>query len=207
MAVTPYGDSMKSCLTWTAATIGVVVAVCIGGYVLRGVLGEMGLSSKEDEARSSVARAAELSGPVEDTVADNRAHLGEPLQSWSQVVCDVRSDDQGWVVQSYDQTCWHQQVDVYPSSSGDRADDLEDGAAEVIVNQTIAGRGAPEPIPADPERLSERGTSPDWDVRGDLTGESFTQVIVRGESVDTELGCSPWSVGFCTRPVSEPVMP
>lgn len=194
---------------WAGAIVGVVLIVCLGGYVLKGALGERRLSEPKDEARASVAVAAQESDRIKGQVEINRATLGQPLQSWSQVVCELDGYRSGWFVDSYSQQCRFSQIDVYPITDHDRAIELREAHPGVAVSYSTSPSSWPKPEPVEKGEFSNspRGTPPQWDVHGDLSGDRLTIVSVNSEPVVTELGCSPWGIAVCFSPVDAPVMP
>lgn len=202
---------MKNIWVWISAIVCVVLMLCAGGYVLVGAVGERRLSKPKAEARASVAVAAEEPDRIKRQVAVNRATLGQPMQSWSQVVCEIDVQRSGMFPDSHSQRCTFRQLDVYPITDKDRAVEVMHAHPHrgVGVSWTTSADDWPRPASAEKDDHwgTPRGTPPQWDVRGDLTGETYTMVGVFGDPVVTELGCSPWGIVVCRAPVDGPVMP
>lgn len=198
---------MKNVWVWMGAIVCVVLVLCLGGYLLTGAVGERQLSEAKEEARASVAVAAAESDRIERQVAVNRTALGQPLQSWSQVVCEIDNHRSGWFPDSYSQQCTFNQMDVYPITYRDRAVEFRDAGVDIPYSITLMSQPEPELVAKDDFWGTPRGTPPQWDVQGDLAGDDFTVVGVHSEPVVTELGCSPWGIGLCLSPVDHPAMP
>ena len=161
------------------------------------------------------ARADRLA--VQSALAD----LGTPTYSFSELSCDLGSNDAGWIVQEYTQECVVRSVDLYPVPSGPPR------CASVLVDTTVSPstlvvvqRGSTSSLSmAKPyyrmcpdgltrpsqfgssrilsgSRPTDLSSSPAW-----VVAETSTPV---SESV---LGCSPWAVIFCGEPVDRPVLP
>ncbi len=202
---------MQTFLRWTGlAAMGLVVLLVLG-YAVSGMVGTVQVMGAKDDARETVRQLARDTGDVDRQVRLNRETLGDPLRSWSQVVCEMETHDSGWVVDSWYQRCALRQVDIYPASDLGRAKQLEDSDRRVDAQNSSDLEGSSEPAPAQGTLEgfgSTAATPPRWSVRGDLEeGEPVTVVTVSGPVAEPDLGCNPWWVVLCDEPVDRPVMP
>jgi hypothetical protein len=208
----------------TAVLVAPVVLV-VGAYVVHGVAGTVKVSKAKGRAATDVATAL----PTSDAEAQRqqarlRLQFGggsAPAYSWRELDCEIDSNDAGWIVQDYEQDCEVRTVDLFPltdASPGGCHFVADPGAGEasyrtlVTRGQTSAvtapieartycpdGLTAPRKVGAsrllDGARPTDLTSSPGW-----LIAESRTPVS------RTTLGCNPWGVVFCGRPVLHPVL-
>lgn len=200
---------MKTFVRWTLRIIVGFFGLLLLVYVVNGLVGMAQLHGAKGDARETVRMLErDTAGTTDQTVQGNRATLGEPERSWSQVVCEIGSNDSGWMVDDYTQLCSRQVVDVYPASELSQAEGLADVTEDVRASECTQVQ-CTEPVttqPSDSYRTSV-GTEPVWDVQEDVDGDSHTVVTVRGPRSTTVLGCNPWGIVFCSAPVDQPVMP
>ncbi|WP_068260363.1 hypothetical protein [Janibacter limosus] len=199
---------MKTFVRWTFRIIVGFFALMLLIYVVSGLVGMAQVHGAKGDALESVRMLERDTGTTDQIVQDNRATLGEPERSWSQVVCEIGSNDGGWMVNDYTQLCSRQVVDVYPASVLSQAEGLADLSEGVRVSECTQVR-CTEPVTTQPS-VSYRtsvGTEPVWDVNEDVDGGSHTVVTVHGPRSTTVLGCSPWGVVLCSAPVDQPLMP
>ncbi len=201
---------MRTALRWLGRALAGFLALVVLGYLARGLWGTWQVHEAKGDARSTVAQLQRDSGDVEKRAEEVTDALGEPLHSWSQVTCTMRSHDSGWIVDEYYQSCARETVAVYPAADLHRAEPLADPDQRVDVEDWSDMAWAPRPLPATSTTSgfgSTAATPPQWSSRGDLDDEAYTVVTVSGPEAETTLGCSPWGILFCTEPVDHPVIP
>lgn len=200
---------MRTFVRWTGLVSMSLVALLVLIYVVTALIAAVQLGGDKDDARSTVAQLVRDTGDVDRRVKDNRETLGEPLRSWSQVVCDLQSRDSGWVVNSWYQRCSLQQVDIYPAADLERAEALADTHRGVSIEDSADDYVDVDPVPieAAEDYSATAATPPKWSVRADLDGEDYTVVTVSSADATTDLGCSPWVPLICEEPVDRAVMP
>lgn len=146
-------------------------------------------------------------GFTDQAVKDNRDVLGE--RSWSQVVCEMASNDSGWMVNDYTQRCSRRVVDIYPASVQQRAERLDDPDHALRVVECSDASCLPKPVTSTGATGfgSQVGTEPVSTGQADVGEGSHTVVTVHGPTSYSVLGCSPWGIVFCSEPVDQPVLP
>lgn len=203
-----YLGRTRTFMRWTGIVALGLVAVIVAVYVAKGVIGTVQVGGAKDDARESVGQLARDTGDVNRQVATNRETLGTPLQSWSQVVCELTSNDAGWIVQSWEQGCSLEQVDVYSAGDFDRAESLRDVDPRVDVTDWSDEPARP-PLPAQDVRRLWLHLGEPADV-GRAGGPRQRGSHPRhGERARRRDGprLQPWGVVFCEEPVDRPVMP
>lgn len=199
---------MKTFLLWTVRVIAGLLAFVVLVYVGHGLWGMGQVQEAKGEAREDVRMLQRDTGTTDQIVKDNRAALGEPQRSWSQVVCEVGSNDSGWIVNDYTQRCSRLVVDVYASSVQQRAEDLGDRSQGVQVQECTTTTCLQPVTESSNKGFGSRvGTEPKWTKQDDVSEGSHTVVTVKGPESNSVLGCSPWGIVFCSAPVDHPVMP
>ena len=98
---------------WFVRLVLATAAVVAVGYLAYGLWGTAQLDRAEDEARDVVATLARERAGVQEPIVATRAEFGEPVRSYSQVVCEMTSLDAGWMVTAYAQRCALEAVDVH----------------------------------------------------------------------------------------------
>ena len=202
-----------------------LLALLLAGYVVRGVAGTITVNRAVAAARSDVAEGLPqaVDRAERDRVAVRSAleRLGAPTYSFSELWCDLGSNDAGWIVQEYTQECVVRSVDLYAVPDGPRrcawthVDASVAPSSSVLVQRgstpslsmpkpyyRMCPDGLTRPSPFGSSRLlsgarpTDLSSSPAW-----VVAESTTPVS------DSVLGCSPWAVIFCGEPVDRPVLP
>ena len=220
-------DTRRMRLALRVLGIGLLglLALLTTGYVVRGVVGTVAVSRAEAAARSDVAeglpRAVDRAGRDRLAVRSALGHLGQPTYSFSELSCDLGSNDAGWIVEEYTQECVVRSIDLYAVPSGPRrcasvlVDPPVSPATIVVVQRGSASslssakpyyRMCPDGLTRPSQFGSSRilsgsrppdlSSSPAW-----VVAETSTPVS------DSVLGCSPWAVIFCGEPVDRPVLP
>ena len=200
--------TMRAVARWVGRIFLGVVALVVGLYVVQGVVGTWEVRQAKAEARESV-RTIEGDTTATDAAVDvTREALGEPVRSWSQVVCTIESHDAGWIVQDYVQRCSREVVDIHRGDLERRAEGVGEPDQDIRVEVCADRECVPEPVAqVEESRVRGAGTAPDWGARAELGEGSHTVVTVTGPATEVVLGCSPWGVVFCTVPVDGPVTP
>lgn len=200
---------MRTALRWIGVTATSLAALLVVIYAATALIAALQLGGDKDDARSTVSQLVRDTGDVDRRVEANRETLGEPLRSWSQVVCDLEGRGGGWVIHSWYQRCSLQQVDIYPAAHMDRAEALADLHRRVRIDDSADEHVDVDPVPTQAaEGYSDTAaTPPKWSVRGELDGEDYTVVTVSSADATTDLGCSPWVPLICEQPVERAVMP
>lgn len=198
---------MKTFVRWTLRIIVGFFGLLLLVYVVHGLVGMAQLHGAKGDARETVRMLDRDTGTTDQIVQGSRATLGEPERSWSQVVCEIGSNDSGWMVDDYTQVCSREVVDVYPASVLSQAEGLADVTEGVRASECTQVQ-CTEPVTTQPSVTyrTSVGTEPVWDVQEDVGGDSHTVVTVRGTRSTTVLGCNPWGI-LCSAPVDQPVMP
>lgn len=200
---------MRTFGRWIGGIAMSLVSLLVVIYVATALIAALQLDGDKDDARSTVSELVRDTGDVDRRVEDNRETLGEPLRSWSQVVCDLQGRGGGWVIHSWYQRCSLQQVDIYPAAHMDRAEALADTHRRVRIQDSSDEHVDVDPVPTqDPEDYGDTtATPPKWSVRGELDDDAYTVVTVSSRDATTDLGCSPWVPLICEEPVERAVMP
>lgn len=196
-------------MRWSARVLGGVLALIVLVYAVHGLWGTWQVHEAKGDARETVRMLQRDTGITDQIVKDNRAALGEPERSWSQVVCEMASNDSGWMVNDYTQQCSRQVVDIYPASVQQRAEGLEDPDRALRVVECPDVSCLPKPVTsAGTTGFGSRvGTEPEWTAQADVGEGSHTIVTVHGPTSYSVLGCSPWGIVVCSEPVDQPVLP
>lgn len=199
---------MRTALRWIGVTATSLAALLVVIYAATALIAALQLGGDKDDARSTVSQLVRDTGDVDRRVEVNRETLGEPLRSWSQVVCELETTGGGWVVSSWFQSCALQQVDIYPATHMDRAEELRESHRRVTIQDSSDELVEVDPVPTEgPGYGDTAATQPKWSVRGELDDEAYTVVTVRSAEATTDLGCSPWVPLICEQPVERAVMP
>ena len=200
---------MRTALRWIGVTATSLAALLVVIYAATALIAALQLGGDKDDARSTVSQLVRDTGDVDRRVEVNRETLGEPLRSWSQVVCDLEGRGGGWVIHSWYQRCSLQQVDIYPAAHLDRAEELADPHRRVRIEDSSDDHVDVDPVPtqAAEDYSDTAATPPKWSVRGELDGEDYTVVTVSSAEATTDLGCNPWVPLICERPVDRAVVP
>lgn len=217
---------MRRLLRGCATVLAVLVLVVVSGYVVHGL---SGLGEVRAAKRQAVADIEQGLGGADRLVSRHEVRvrrelgLGEPAYRWHELSCSLSTRDAGWMVQSYTQVCEVRAVELHPlDSAGTRCEDVllsptlgaEIGAHARVVRGPSAALSDSRPWEhqcpsnvARPDRVGEtRQIS--GDRPGSLSGSPGWLAVTASASVgETDLGCSPWGVLFCSAPVDEPVLP
>jgi hypothetical protein len=202
-----------------------LLTLLVAGYVVHGVVATVSVHRAEAAARSDVAEglphAVDLASQDRSAVRAALEHLGAPTHSFSELSCDLGSNDAGWIVEEYTQECVVRSVDLYAVTHGPRrCESISVDASVAPGTFVVAQRGSTSslsltkpyyrmcpdgltrPSPFGSSRLlsgsrpTDLTASPAW-----VVAETSTPVS------DSVLGCSPWAVIFCGEPVDRPVLP
>lgn len=208
------------------AVLGVVALMGIL-YLVQGVVGSAHVSAAKTQAAEDLVAA--LPAGERRAVRDGEqvraglARLGAPEYAWQELVCELDTNDVGWIVDEYVQRCHVRSVDLFP------VERAAPGICEdVYVTDTFAAnvsgivrvrrgrstdlasarpwqRMCPDGLVGPPllgtsrslrgHRPGTLSSSPAW-----VVAETETPVS------RTVLGCDPWTVLFCSEPVDAPVM-
>ena len=211
---------------------GLLVAV-VGGYL---VVNLVSLAGAQAERRSLSAEATDALATEVPGLAEAQADLvsvvgREPERSWTEQVCDFRTDDAGWIVQNYRETCAVRSVTAWPVDSAAQAASLVpvrgdpgveiDGCTRLGVvpdRDADAGSGGRpgvevtyvDPAAADGEPWCDPGRPGPGEVvpvAGQPaplgSGTGWLLVVDERRLLDEDIGCARWSVVFCTNPFGD----
>lgn len=212
----------------------VIACVVLGGvallgvlYVVRGLVGTAHVAAAKKQAAADLAAALPTS---ERRATVNRRQvrasldrLGAPAYSWQELVCELDTNDVGWIVDEYVQQCDIRSVDLIPAAQAAPGDceylSLPEASKEtrsgtvavwrgrstVLDSESPGARMCPDGLTGPPligtSRMLE-GRRP----RGLSSSAAWIVVETVTPVSRTVLGCDPWTVGFCTAPVDAPVM-
>ena len=206
-----------------------LLALTVVAYVARGVVGTFPIARAKAEARADaekgLPRAVEQSRRDRLAVRSALDDLGAPSYSFSELSCDLGTNDSGWIVDEYTQECAVRSVDLYAVDHGPRRCESVPLDADVTADVEAPGFAAVERgrttslVMAEPYyrmcpdgivRPSAFGASRLLDGTRPRTLQSSPAWVVAVTSTpvsDSVLGCSPWGIIFCTKPVDRPVLP
>lgn len=226
---------MSRLLRWIALALGALMALAVGAYAVVNVVEVLNArSTRADLDRQLTARLADAVPAARASQAAARAlsGLGEPELAWLVQSCAFPTDDAGWIVQQYRQTCWLDGILAYPAETRDAAADLVAGADPGVVGVPIP----PEETPVDghcqiltetrdgPRFTSTRfvpAAGPDeafWcgdaipprrhrvidGAPGELARDHGWLLVTRSEDLlDAPIGCQHWSALFCSNPFGD----
>jgi len=217
---------MRRFLRVIAIAVAVGVALLTILYLTQGLVGRGRVEEAKEQATADLAAAlpsAQLQATAErDRVRASLSQLGAPTHSWQELVCELDTNDRGWIVDEYVQQCNIRIVDLVPTT-GVATSDCEHlyfpdaiSAANVVVGvwrgrSTVLAaqrpwlQGCPDGLTGPPligasrllqgRRPENLSSSSEWIVIETLTPVSRTV-----------LGCDPWAILFCSSPVDSPVM-
>src|SRR4051812_41119058 len=223
---------MKTFLRWCAALVLGLVVLVATLYLAHGLHGVAELSVAKQQAADDLAAA--LPDSRQQAVRDRDrvraavgARWGRPAYSWQELVCELESRDAGFIVQSYGQYCRLETVDLIPLART-RGDGClttslpgalpETDPGEGPTSWVDAARGPSSTFGEDLLRsgcpngiVESRGLGVSRMLAGSrpdsLDGSpAWIAVTVRTEVSNTDLGCDPWALPFCSGPVEEPVL-
>jgi hypothetical protein len=196
-------------------------------YLTQGLVGSAHVKKAKEQAAADLT-AALPSAQVEATAARERvraslSQLGAPTNSWQELVCELETNDSGWVVNEYVQQCDIRSVDLIPTTRA-AAGDCENlyfpeaiqaanvgfvgvwrGRSTVLAAERSWEHNCPDGLTGPPligtSRLLQGRRSEN------LSASSGWIVVVTTSSVSrTVLGCNPWAILFCSEPIDTPVM-
>lgn len=211
---------MRRILKVIGLLVAGLVALVATVYVVHGLSGMRQVAVAKEHAVAELDEALATARP--DAVAEHHraaATLGPPTYDWQEVVCELSTNDAGWIVNDYVQECSLRVVTLLesrdastgckrlavPESSGQstivaiwrapasalESEEYESGCPSGLL--TPGFRSASRLL--DGTRPRDLDESPSW-----IVVESRTSLT------DSVLGCSPWGVVFCSAPVDEPVL-
>ena len=99
------------------AGLGLGVVAILGGiYVVRGLVGSAHVAAAKNEAWGDLA-AALPSGKRRATAERERSRatldrVGAPAYSWQELVCELETNDVGWIADEYVQQCDIRSIDL-----------------------------------------------------------------------------------------------
>ena len=207
-----------------AKLLGGLLVVLLGGYLLVNLVSLVGAQVERRNLSAEATDALATEVPrLAEAQADLVASVGrEPERSWTEQVCDFRTDDAGWIVQGYRETCVVRSVAAWPVASAGEADSLvpvrgdagieidgctrlgvvDDSEAEVTyVDPAAADDGEPW---CDPGRPGPGEVVPIAGQPAPLeSGAGWLLVVDERRLLDEDIGCARWSVVFCTNPFGD----
>ena len=208
--------------------------VCCGAallgilYVGQGLVGMAHVAAAKKQAAADLT-AALPAGERRATAGRERVRtslsgVGAPAYSWQELVCELDTNDVGWIVDEYVQQCDIRSVDLVPVTRAapggceslyfprtlDAARSgtvgVRRGSSTVLASARPWAQMCPDGLTGPPligtsrmldgQRPTSLSSSPAW-----IVVETTTPVS------RTVLGCDPWTVVFCTEPVDAPVVP
>ncbi len=220
---------MKRVLRIVGLGVLLLVGAVLSAYVVMGVVGSVTLQLRtKPQVRADVERGLEAG--VNDATTGQQAlrrrleQRGAPTHSWQELRCGFSSRDAGWIVQAYLQECELRAVDLWaveaPTSGTECRRLINDYAGRVPEYAGWVDRGSTDALTAEDRH---------WRCPPDLTAGSHeyrTATLLSGSKPEdlsaspawivaettakvsrTEIGCSPWSVIFCSQPYDEAVLP
>ena len=209
-----------------ARALSVVMRV-LGGLLALVVLAYLGSNGaatyqaheRRDQIADLVTRELERALPVaadrqQDLVADAGR---EPDARWIEQHCDFSSDDAGWIVQNYRETCSVRGVTAWRVTSPEEARGLlavegdesttYDGCQPLgTVDGAEVTHVDPAAADGDPWCTTTLGTAGDSrELVGDRVALEPDQWVLVDVAplVDEPIGCVRWSVLFCSNPFGD----
>jgi hypothetical protein len=217
---------MKRTLHVLAVASVVVVAVVGGIYVAHGLAGARRVAAAKTRAHTDIAQglpaARRRSVRAQHRLEPELASLGTPTFSWQELDCRLDTDDAGWMVEDYVQECAVSNVRLVPVRQAPPGDCRQDagslghaalhagatvwrGRSTVLASADPYTRGCPDGL-LGASMLTQSRVLVGHRPRS-LASSPAWIVIHTGAPVSrTVLGCDPWSVVFCNRPVDKPVL-
>lgn len=204
---------------------GVVLLSII--YVTQGLDRRARVEKAKEQAAADLTAAlpsAQRQATVErDRVRASLTQFGAPANAWQELVCELETNDRGWIVDEYVQQCNIRSVDLFPTVNAaagncenlyfpDAATATRSGYVGVWQGQSTVlaveqpwGHGCPDGLTRPPllgtsrmlhgQRPTSLSASHGWVVAVTVTP------VVR-----TVLGCHPWKIVWCAEPIDTPVM-
>ena len=213
---------MRRLLRAIGLVLAGIVTLVVAAYV---AIGLSGMAQVSDAKKQAVAELDSALAKTEASAAAEHdrllaAEAPDPAYSWREVVCELTTNDAGWMVDDYVQECSLRSVRLTPAHDVAGTCDLLDtrfveGSPSTSV---VAWRGpgpeleADSHVPGCPSGLTAPGPG---DVSRILEGTrpsnlsssaSWVMVEARTPLSETILGCDPWAVIFCSSPVDAPVL-
>lgn len=208
---------------------GCVLAALLLAYVGRGLVLERSVDDARERAAAEVADGLESALGATREARRAWAPPG-PGQEWAELVCQVVTNDAGWIVQEYVQDCVLRGYALAPADgpAPQRCEQEQPPAAirdlfaaqDLSVTGWRAGAALDSAAPADADCPAV--------LRPEVTASYEHRVVVDGERPEglasggggawtvrqfevplsrTVIGCSPWQVPFCGRPGGLPALP
>ena len=198
--------------------VGGLVALVVLGYLVVNGAAVLQAHQKRDAIADRMSAELETSLPV---AADRQQELvaaagREPDERWIEQHCDFSSDDAGWIVQNYRETCSIRTLTAWQVASDregaallpvegegistiDGCDSLGTvGDADAYVVDRQAAEGEPwctgATLGASRDLVGERVT---------LAADRWLLVVDEQPLVDEAIGCVRWSVIFCSNPFGD----
>ncbi|PRY57497.1 hypothetical protein BCF74_1158 [Knoellia remsis] len=207
-------------LRWLGRLVVGAVALVLFAYLAMGAWKSVQNSRDADAAREWVARMAEDPAAAVERRDAVRPGLGEPVASWTQVVCELTSQDAGWMVQNWVQRCETTAVDAYRAAPGlaerasataERLDPTRESAV-VLEVQECSGDACADlgPAPRTPSSRWAFGATASTEPRPAGAALPDGDLVVVTATADREvmpLGCHPWKPIFCDEPRDSPALP
>lgn len=224
----PDPEDMKTLLRIIGRGVLLLVGAVVAAYVLKGAVGWVNQQLRtKPQVRADIEHG--LQAGVNDATEGRQAlrrtlqKHGAPTHSWQELRCGFSTRDAGWIAQAYLQECEVRAVDLWavdaPTSGTECTrliDDWSDGMPQ------YSGRvrtGSTDALTAEDSHWScpsELATQDSHDTNRPLSGSmpedlstspGWVVAETTTEVSRTEIGCSPWSVLFCSQPFAEPVLP
>jgi len=211
-----------------AISIVVTGGVALVGalYLTHGLIGHVRVNTAKEQAaadlEAALPEAQRQATADREHVRNSLADLGASTHSWQELVCELDTNDSGWMVDEYVQECNIRSVDLVPTARA-APGDCEDlyvsatlnwtptmeyvgvwrGRSKVLASEVPWTFGCPDGLTEPPlmgtSRLL-RGQRPE-----NLSAYSGWTVIVTSTRVSrTVLGCDPWGIVFCNEPIDAP---
>ena len=212
--------SASRALTVLTKVVGGLLALVVLAYLGFNGASLVQANQKRDDVADRVTEALERALPAaadrqQDVVA---AATREPDERWIEQHCEFRTDDAGWIVQSYREVCTIRGVTAWRVESPDEARDLlavegraglaHDGCEPLgVVEEAEVTFVDAATADGDPWCTSTLSAS---DTARGLVGDRVTLeqgpwllVVDEQPLVDEPIGCLHWSVIFCDNPFGD----
>lgn len=205
---------LKSCLV---ALAGLVV-LAVGAYLVTNVVYEVRADQLRGELSDEVTGrlAQELPAAREREVRLSSQAGRAPDHAWIEQVCERGTNDAGWMVQSYRETCslrvaglWRVESraealalsrvqSTYPHTGSEGCQLLSSSTDDIQAYFVVVG--AQEPYCLREPRVGKRGLQGERVVPGE---GSWLYLRHDTPLIDETIGCAHWSVIFCDDPFGE----
>lgn len=205
-------------LSVLARTVGGLLALVVLAYLVVNGISVAQAQQRRGELEDQMSARLEKALPV---AADRQQDLvaaadREPDERWIEQHCDFSSDDSGWIVQNYRETCSIRSLTAWQVDSDVEATSLlaVEGEEQLAYAgcQPLGTVDDAEAYVVDPSAVDREPwcTGAALGASSDLVGERtalddgrWLLVVDEQPLVDEAIGCVRWSVVFCSNPFGD----